>query len=140
MKFSIRGWGVYPISITFLEGKNIVFKTMKKYKRCLKALAKADYVIANSKFTKELALKFGVKIKLQRIFENYVYNYYLPSILIVSASSLSFIIPLSAMPGRVGLVVTLFLTLRVHYVHHIIIFYEEKHIFPLRLNFFHLFV
>tara|TARA_A100001015_G_scaffold301699_1_gene388906 strand:- start:2838 stop:3929 length:1092 start_codon:yes stop_codon:yes gene_type:complete len=32
-------------------------------KRCLKALAKADYVIANSKFTKELALKFGVKIK-----------------------------------------------------------------------------
>ena len=32
-------------------------------KRLLKALAKADYVIANSRFTKELALKFGVKIK-----------------------------------------------------------------------------
>tara|TARA_B100001564_G_scaffold356768_1_gene371605 strand:- start:875 stop:1909 length:1035 start_codon:yes stop_codon:yes gene_type:complete len=32
-------------------------------KRCLKALAKADYIIANSRFTKELALKFGVKIK-----------------------------------------------------------------------------
>ena len=34
----------------------------------------------------------------------------------------------------------LFLTLRVHYVYYITIFYEEKHIFPLRLNFFHLFV
>jgi phosphatidylinositol alpha-1,6-mannosyltransferase len=32
-------------------------------KRALKALAKADYVIANSKFTKELALKLGVKAK-----------------------------------------------------------------------------
>ena len=30
-------------------------------KRLLKALAKADFVIANSRFTKELALKFGVK-------------------------------------------------------------------------------
>ncbi len=30
-------------------------------KRLLKALAKADYVIANSRFTKELAMKFGVK-------------------------------------------------------------------------------
>ena len=55
--------------------------------------------------------QFGVEIKLQRIFENYIYNYYLPCILIVLASSLSFIIPLSAIPGRVGLVVTLFLTL-----------------------------
>jgi len=30
-------------------------------KRVLKALNKADFVIANSKFTKELALKLGVK-------------------------------------------------------------------------------
>ena len=30
-------------------------------KRVLKALDKADFVIANSKFTKELALKLGVK-------------------------------------------------------------------------------
>ena len=32
-------------------------------KRAIKALSKADYVIANSKFTKELAIKLGVKIK-----------------------------------------------------------------------------
>ena len=32
-------------------------------KRVLKALSKADYVIANSKFTKELAIKLGIKVK-----------------------------------------------------------------------------
>jgi phosphatidyl-myo-inositol dimannoside synthase len=32
-------------------------------KRILKALSKADYVIANSRFTKELAVKIGVKAK-----------------------------------------------------------------------------
>ena len=55
--------------------------------------------------------EFGVEIKLQRRFENYIYEYYVPCILIVLASTLSFIIPLSAIPGRIGLVVTLFLTL-----------------------------
>ena len=32
-------------------------------KRILKALDKADFIIANSKFTKELAIKLGVKVK-----------------------------------------------------------------------------
>ena len=32
-------------------------------KRILKALSKANYVVANSKFTKELAIKLGVKVK-----------------------------------------------------------------------------
>jgi phosphatidyl-myo-inositol dimannoside synthase len=32
-------------------------------KRVLKALSKANYIIANSRFTKELAIKLGVKIK-----------------------------------------------------------------------------
>ena len=32
-------------------------------KRVIKALSKADYVIANSRFTKELAAKLGVKVK-----------------------------------------------------------------------------
>ena len=36
-------------------------------KRSLKALAKADYVIANSRFTKELALKLGVEIKKTKV-------------------------------------------------------------------------
>jgi phosphatidyl-myo-inositol dimannoside synthase len=36
-------------------------------KRTLKALNKADYVIANSKFTKELAIKLGVEAKVIKV-------------------------------------------------------------------------
>ena len=55
--------------------------------------------------------KFGYDIKIRRMFKPYVYQYYIPCALIVIASCLSFIIPISAIPGRVGLVVTQFLTL-----------------------------
>ena len=55
--------------------------------------------------------EFGVAMKFERRFGDYAYKYFLPCILIVTASTLSFIIPLSALPGRVALVVTLFLTL-----------------------------
>ena len=50
-------------------------------------------------------------IMLQRQAPKYFYQYYIPCITIVVASSFSFIIPLSAIPGRVALVVTQFLTL-----------------------------
>ena len=50
-------------------------------------------------------------ITLQRQAPKYFYQYYIPCITIVVASSFSFIIPLSAIPGRVALVVTQFLTL-----------------------------
>jgi len=36
-------------------------------KRAIKALSKADYVIANSRFTKELAIKLGVKAKIIKV-------------------------------------------------------------------------
>ena len=54
---------------------------------------------------------FGVDIRVKRQLPMYIYQYYLPSITIVIASSVSFIIPLSAIPGRVALVGTQFLTL-----------------------------
>lgn len=59
----------------------------------------------------------GINITFERRLEKYVYEYYLPCILIVLASILSFIIPLSALPARVGLVVTLFLTLINIFIH-----------------------
>ena len=61
--------------------------------------------------------QLGVEIKFERIIEKYVYEYYMPCILIVLASMLSFIIPLSAIPGRVALVVTQFLTLTNMFIH-----------------------
>ena len=55
--------------------------------------------------------EFGVVMRFERRFKDYFYRYFLPCILIVTASTVSFIIPLSALPGRLALVVTLFLTL-----------------------------
>ena len=55
--------------------------------------------------------KCGFNLTLERILEPYLLQYYFPSIAIVIISQISFIIPLSAIPGRVALIVTLFLTL-----------------------------
>ena len=54
-------------------------------------------------------LRFNIAMKRQ--VGKYIYQYYMPCIAIVIASSFSFIIPLSAIPGRVALMVTQFLTL-----------------------------
>ena len=54
---------------------------------------------------------FGFDMEINRKINSYVIQYYLPCASIVLVSSISFIIPLTAIPGRVSLVVTLFLTL-----------------------------
>ena len=54
---------------------------------------------------------FGFDIKMKRQIESYIFQYYLPCIAIVVVSSISFFVPLSAMPGRIALAVTQFLTL-----------------------------
>ena len=54
---------------------------------------------------------FGFNMEIKRRITSYLIQYYLPCASIVAVSSISFIIPLSAIPGRVSLVVTLFLTL-----------------------------
>ena len=63
------------------------------------------------KLLDEHTQSFGVNVIIQRDLSMYVYQYYLPSTTIVVASSVSFIIPLSAIPGRVCLLGTQFLTL-----------------------------
>ena len=54
---------------------------------------------------------FGFDVEIKRKISPYVIQFYLPCASIVVISSVSFIIPLTAIPGRVSLVVTLFLTL-----------------------------
>ena len=63
---------------------------------------------------------FGVSVDAKRQVSKYILQYYLPAITIVIASSVSFIIPLSAMPGRVALVVTQFLTLTNIFIHQMV--------------------
>ena len=53
----------------------------------------------------------GLDITMDRIYEPFIWKYYVPCTAIVLVSGLSFTIPLSAIPGRVALLVTQFLSL-----------------------------
>ena len=56
-------------------------------------------------------INIGLDIHLVRLLKPFVMKYYFPCSAVVFIAQLSFIIPLSAIPGRVSLLVTLFLTL-----------------------------
>ena len=68
--------------------------------------------------TNEMANDFGFNVEIKRRISSYVIQYYLPCGSIVAVSAISFIIPLTAIPGRVTLLVTLFLTLSNLIIHH----------------------
>ena len=62
----------------------------------------------------------GFNITLKRNIQPYLYQYYFPCAAIVIVSQISFIIPLTSVPGRVGLVVTQFLTLTNIFIHQMV--------------------
>ena len=53
----------------------------------------------------------GIMIEMCRLQTSFLYMYYIPCITIVLVSLIGFVIPVTAIPGRVGLLVTQFLTL-----------------------------
>ena len=55
--------------------------------------------------------QIGIKIEMNRMLSSFMLEYYMPCIAIVLVSQLSYVIPVTAIPGRVALLVTLFLTL-----------------------------
>ena len=63
----------------------------------------------------------GFDLKLKRIYRPFLFQYYCPCLAIVSVSSLSFIVPISAIPGRISLVVTNFLALTTIYINQMVI-------------------
>lgn len=66
---------------------------------------------ADTSFYPEGSDTIGFNVTLKRILSPYIFKYYLPTAAIVVVSQISFTIPVSAIPGRVALVVTQFLTL-----------------------------
>ena len=60
---------------------------------------------------------FGFDFEIRRITWPYLMQYYLPTFAIVIVASFSFVVPISAAPGRIGLVVTQFLTLTNLFIH-----------------------
>jgi hypothetical protein len=53
----------------------------------------------------------GIFITMCRLQHSFIFMYYIPCITIVLVSLIGFVIPVSAIPGRIGLLVTQFLTL-----------------------------
>ena len=77
----------------------------------------------------------GFKVFVTRQLMSFVVQYYIPCVAIVFLTQISFIIPLSAIPGRVALLVTEFLTLTNIFIHQQVIpnvvFVGVKHILRL---------
>ena len=62
----------------------------------------------------------GIKIKMARKLSSFLLQYYIPCVAIALISQLSFVIPVTAIPGRVSLLVTLFLTLVNLFIHEMV--------------------
>ena len=76
--------------------------------------------VGNTPEQENVMKELGFDIKLNRQIKPYLFHYYLPSMLIVVVSFVSFIVPLSAIPGRIVLVVTQFLTLTNLFIHEMV--------------------
>ena len=73
-----------------------------------------------SNFYRKNRIYFGVNTTMTRQIEAFFYQYYLPCIVVVTMSFSSFMIPLAAIPGRVVIIVTQFLTLTNIFIHQMV--------------------
>ena len=64
----------------------------------------------------------GMEFKMKRALSTFLFQYYLPSAAIVFVSQISFIVPTASIPGRLGLLATLFLTLTNLFINHMVRF------------------
>ena len=62
----------------------------------------------------------GFDIQMVRILRPFIMEYYLPCMAIVLVSQIGFVIPLTAIPGRVALLVTQFLTITNLFIHQMV--------------------
>ena len=66
-------------------------------------------------------VEVGFDMVMNRIRQPFIYQYYLPCTAIVLVSQLSFVVPLSAIPGRIALAVTQFLALTNVYIYQMVV-------------------
>ena len=64
--------------------------------------------------------EFGIRSNFSREIETYIYQCYVPCFASVIMSFTSFIIPVTAAPGRVAIIVTQFLTLTSFFIHQMV--------------------
>ena len=75
------------------------------------------FVNATLTSTDNLDSQIGFDISMKRILAAFLFQYYIPCIAIVLVSQTTFMVPLSAIPGRIALGVTQFLALTNLYIH-----------------------
>ena len=81
-------------------------------------------LIVEDKYSQDKMNAVGLDIKMNRVIKPFMMKYYLPCITVVIMSQCSFVIPLTALPGRVALIVTQFLTLTSIFLQQMVIFKE----------------
>ena len=118
-KFRMRSENVnvtiHQQTVPFLD--NIVEKDAEGFKVTLRPMT---YKPKCNPILGMYSSEFGINIELKRQLKKYIFQYYMPCIAIVIASSFSYIIPLSLTPGRIALVVTQFLTLTNIFIHQMV--------------------
>ena len=80
----------------------------------------AGFEISTTMKTNASENNFELSLKLSRIFQPFLFKYYLPTIIIVVISGLGFLFPLTVLPGRITLGVTQFLTLTNLFIHQMV--------------------
>ena len=80
------------------------------------------YFVETSASENSGAFEVGFDMILERIYRPFIYQYYIPSFTIVCVSTFSFIVPLTAIPGRISLAVTNLLCLITMYINQMVSF------------------
>ena len=89
-------------------------------------------VIEETKTTNGKSIQvLGLDIKIKRGIQPFVLQYYLPCATITIVSQFSFFIPFTALPGRVALLVTQFLTLTSLFIHQMVCICFEIYMFTI---------
>ena len=111
-----------PLVLLIVDPHKICRNQEKTYER-------NGFLVSAACFTEtKEQYRVGFHFFLDRVITKYLCQYYLPSAIIVFVSQISFVIPISALPGRIGLVVTQFLALTNIFINEqviLIIFWEE---------------
>ena len=103
--FRIHSHRMQPLNIFFYDLSGICNEPEPNYER--NGFLISSICVNQSEGQNEIGIDFSLKRNINK----YLFQYYLPSAIIVIVSQTSFFIPLSAIPGRIGLVVTQFLVL-----------------------------
>ena len=98
---------LYKNSASTLQGNTLQYEKNGFYFK----LRNLPIITKCNQMLEDCWTEFGYGIEMIRQPSKYLFQYYVPCVTIVMASTLSFIIPPTAAPGRIALVVTQFLTL-----------------------------